>query len=235
MYKKKVLTPAQRRQLAEGLLEGYRVSERRACSVVMLSRTVFHYIEHKRDDRAIRQRIREIAETRVRYGFDRVQVLLRREGWTDNHRRTYRIYKEEGLNPRSKRPRRSKAAAHRSERPVLAGPHGCWSMDFVADQLLDGRRFRALTLVDNFSRECLEIEVGQSLKGFDVVDVMERIKQARGIVPKRIQVIMEANSSRRSSTGGHTKTTLRSTSQGPENRRITRSLSHSTGVFETSV
>ncbi len=170
------------------MLDGYRVSERRACSVVMLSRTVFHYVEHKRDDRAVRQRIREIAETRVRYGFDRIQVLLRREGWTDNHKRTYRIYKEEGLNLRSKRPRRSKAAAHRMERPHLAGPHECWSMDFVADQLFDGRRFRALTLVDNFSRECLEIEVGQSLKGFNVVDVMERIKQMRGIVPKRIQV-----------------------------------------------
>ena len=171
------------------LLDGYRVSERKACSVVMLSRTVFHYTVHpKRDDRAIRQRIREIAETRVRYGFDRIQVLLRREGWTDNHKRTYRIYKEEGLNLRSKRPRRSKAAAHRQERPTLTGPHECWSMDFVADHLFDGRRFRALTLVDNFSRECVEIEVGQSLKGFDVVDVMERIKQARGIVPKRIQV-----------------------------------------------
>ena len=64
---------------------------------MMLSRTVFHYIEHKRDDRAVRQWIREIAETRVRYGFDRIQVLLRREGWTDNHKRTYRIYREEGL------------------------------------------------------------------------------------------------------------------------------------------
>lgn len=132
--------------------------------------------------------MREIAETRVRYGFWRIQVLLRREGWKDNHKRTYRIYKEEGLNLRSKRPRRSKAGAHRMERPDVSAPYECWSMDFVADQLFDGRRFRALTLVDNFSRECLEIEVGQSLKGFDVVDVMERIRQVRGVVPKRIQV-----------------------------------------------
>src|SRR5712664_3244418 len=73
---------------------------------------------------------------------------------------------------------------HRQERPVSTGPHQCWSMDFVRDQLFDGRRFRTLTLVDNYSRECLEIEVGQSLKGFDVVDVMERIKQVRGLVPK---------------------------------------------------
>ncbi len=174
--------------MANSLLANYRVSERRACAVVMVWRTVFRYVEHQRDDRAVRQRIREIAETRVRYGFPRIQILLRREGWQDNHKRTYRIYKEEGLNLRSKRPRRSKTAAHRQQRPLLTGAHQCWSMDFVSDQLFDGRRFRALTLVDNYSRECLEIEVGQSLKGFDVVDVMERIKQVRGVVPKRIQV-----------------------------------------------
>ena len=71
---------------------------------------------------------------------------------------------------------------------MLTGPPQCWSMDFVADQLFDGRKFRALTLVDNYSRECLEIEVGQSLKGLDVVAVMERLKEQRGVVPKRIQV-----------------------------------------------
>ena len=155
---------------------------------MLLARTVYRYGAHRRDDRAVRQRLREIAETRVRYGFERIQILLRREGWPDNHKRTYRIYKEEGLNLRSKRPRRSKAAAHRQQRPLLTGPHQCWSMDFVSDELFDGRRFRALTLVDNYSRECLEIAVGQSLKGFDVVAVMERIKELRGVVPKRIQV-----------------------------------------------
>ncbi|MBK9215815.1 MAG: IS3 family transposase [Chloracidobacterium sp.] len=188
VLKKSVLKAGERKKLVRKLLDAYRISERKVCSVMMVSRTVLHYVGHRRDDQAIRQRIREIAETRVRYGFDRIHILLRREGWADNRKRTYRIYKEEGLNLRSKRPRRSKAAAHRMERPVLGGPHECWSMDFVADQLFDGRRFRALTLVDNFSRECVEIEVGQSLKGFDVVDVMERIKLARGIVPKRIQV-----------------------------------------------
>lgn len=178
----------QRRSLAKGLVKDYRISERKACAVLELSRTVFYYVAKEQDDGPVRARIREIAETRVRYGFDRIQVLLRREGWTDNHKRTYRIYKEEGLNLRSKRPRRSKAAAHRSERPELSRPHECWSMDFVADQTFDGRKFRALTLVDNYSRECLEIEVGQSLKGIDVVEVMERMRLNRGIVPKRIQV-----------------------------------------------
>jgi putative transposase len=178
----------QRRQLVNTLLAEYRVSERRACATVFLQRTVYRYLGRPRDDRAVRQRIKEIAETRVRYGFPRIQILLRREGWRDNHKRTYRIYKEEGLNLRSKRPRRNKTAAHRQQRPLLTGPHQCWSMDFVSDQLFDGRRFRALTLVDNYSRECLEIEVGQNLKGIDVVAVMERIKTLRGVVPPRIQV-----------------------------------------------
>lgn len=74
------------------------------------------------------------------------------------------------------------------ERPELTRLYQCYSMDFVADQLFDGRKFRSLTLVDNFSRECLEIHVGQSLKGGDVVAVMERLKNERGIIPKRIQV-----------------------------------------------
>jgi putative transposase len=115
-------------------------------------------------------------------------VLLRREGWRDNHKRTRRIYLEEGLNLRHRRPRRSKAAAHREQHPALTSPNECWSMDFVSDALFDGRRFRALTIVDNYSRECLEIEVGQSLKGEDVVRVMERVKFTRGVVPSRIKV-----------------------------------------------
>src|ERR1051325_2295109 len=146
------------------LLAEYRVSERRACATVFLHRSVYRYVDQPRDDRAVRQRMKEIAETRVRYGVNRIHILLRREGWRDNHKRTYRIYKEEGLNLRSKRPRRNKTAAHRQQRPLLTGPHQCWSMDFVSDQLSDGRRFRALTLVDNYSRECLKIEVGQNLR-----------------------------------------------------------------------
>lgn len=131
--------------------------------------------------------MREIAETRVRYGHWRIHTLLRREGWKDNHKRTYRVYKEEGLNLRSKRPRRNKAAAHRMERPENTGLYECCSMDFVSDALFDGKKFRALTLVDNYSRECLAIYVGQSLRGRDVVNVLERIKRERKIVPRRIQ------------------------------------------------
>lgn len=170
------------------LITNYRVSQNRACDVVLLRRSVWYYkSRERRNDQPLRKRIREIAEVRVRYGMWRIFVLLRREGWQDNHKRVYRVYKEEGLNLRSKRPRRSKSAAHRLERPQLSSLHQCCSMDFVADQLFDGRKIRALTLVDNYSRRCLAIHVGQSLKGRDVVTVLERLKQVEGIVPERIQ------------------------------------------------
>jgi len=181
------LRPVQKRVLAEDLIDNYRVSASRACDVVLLHRSAWYYKAHRREDFPLRQRIREIAETRVRYGMWRVYTLLRREGWEDNHKRVHRVYKEEGLNLRSKRPRRSKSAAHRLERPDISNLYECCSMDFVADALFDGRKIRALTLVDNYSRQCLAIKVGQSLKGSDVVAVLEDLRMNEGIVPKRIQ------------------------------------------------
>ena len=178
----------QLRVVAQELIKDYKVSGRRACAVIMMQRSALYYQHHRREDGPVRERIRDIAESRVRYGFWRIHVVLRREGWHDNHKRTYRIYREEGLNLRSKRPRRSKSAAHRLDRPDLDGLYQCCSMDFVADQLFDGRKFRALTLVDNFSRECLAIQPGQSLKGTDVVRILDELKVYRNIIPKRIQV-----------------------------------------------
>ena len=128
----------------------------------MQSRTVYHW-QSRRDDRAITLRIREIAETRICYGCPRIHIQLRREGWPVNHKKTHRIYCLEGLNLRKKCPRRHVSAAHRQQRPVLTGVDHCWSMDFVSDNLFNGRRFRALTVVDNFSRECVAIHAGKSL------------------------------------------------------------------------
>jgi putative transposase len=137
---------------------------------VVLARSTFNYKPRPRSDEALLARIREITLTRVRYGYWRIYTLLRREGWPVNHKRVYRLYKLEGLNLRSKRPRRNRprrnrprrnrprrnrAAAHRLERIEETRPHQTWSMDFVADALFDGRRFRALTVVDNYSRHCL--------------------------------------------------------------------------------
>ena len=153
----------------------------------MLGPSMYYYRYHRREDGPLRTRMKEIAVTRIRYGSRRIYTLLRREGWKDNHKRVHRVYKEEGLNLRSKRPRRNKAAAHRLERPDSAGLHQLWSMDFVSDALFNGSKFRCLTIVDNYSRECLAIRVGQSLKGTDVVAALEQILSQRGLVPERIQ------------------------------------------------
>ena len=110
------------------------------------------------------------------------------EGWPDNHKRVHRLYYLEGLNLRNKRLQRNRAAAHRLERLPLGRLHQSWRMDFVADNLFDGRKIRALTIVDNFSRQCLAIHVGQSLKEEDVIAVLQRLQQQLGVVPERIQV-----------------------------------------------
>ena len=167
----------------------YAISINRCCRLILLHKSVFYYKAKDRDDQLLRMRMREIAATRVRYGFERIFVLLRREGFRDNHKRVYRIYREEGLNLRSKRPGRSRCAAHRQ--PAMGNAailHECWSMDFVSDQLYNGSRFRMLTVVDNYSRKCLAITAGQSLKGSDVVGVMKKLIFDHGQIPKRIKV-----------------------------------------------
>jgi len=173
--------------LVDELDEAYCVVKRRCCAVIGLYRSVYYYKSTK-DDRALSPRICEIAAARVRYGYRRIHVLLRREGWHVNHKRVHRIYCKEGLNLRHKRPKRRVAAAHRVKRPDVSGIDECWSMDFVADNLFNGRRIRALTVVDNLSRERLAIHVGQGIKGKDVVQVMERLRLFFGRCPERIQV-----------------------------------------------
>jgi putative transposase len=169
-------------------MDDYRVSVRKTCLVLLLHRSIWYYQTSRRDDTVIRMRMKEIAMVRVRYGFSRVFTLLRREGFKDNHKRVYRLYKLEGLNLRSKRPRRSRAGAHRVDKPKVEQVNQVWSMDFMSDQLFDGKRFRILTLVDNFSRKCHALEVGQSLKGMDVVRIMNQVRHEYGNLPQRIQV-----------------------------------------------
>ena len=135
---------------------------------------------------ALRRRIRDIATTRVRYGYRRIWVLLRCEGLRINPKRVYRLYCEEGLTLRAKRPRRHVSAAHRQPvRHLPTQPNQVWSMDFVADQLHAGTRFRALTVIDVFTRECLGIRVGQKLGGEDVIQALTAISTQRD-VPKCI-------------------------------------------------
>ena len=175
------MKPAHRRTLVDMLIEAYRVSERKACRVVMMSRSSFSYHATRDEQAPLRLRIKEIATARVRYGYKRIYVLLRREGWLVNHKRVYRLYCQEGLNLRSKRPHRRVMAAHRVGRPAVTAVNEIWSMDFVTDSLFNGSRFRALALVDNFSRECLAIEVGQHLRGEDVARVLNRLEFSHGL------------------------------------------------------
>ncbi|MBB2806048.1 UNVERIFIED_ORG: putative transposase [Xanthomonas campestris] len=145
-----------------------------------ISRSAFSYKAKARDFSAIRQRMREITQTRVHYGCERVFVVLRREGWRDNHKRVHRIYEDEGLSLRHCRPRRSRSARRRQPLKMATAPNALCGMDFVSDALFDGRRFRSLTVVDHFTHECLDIVVDQSLKGDDVADVMTRLVAQRG-------------------------------------------------------
>jgi putative transposase len=161
-------------------------SQRNAMRVAKVSPGSFFYKPVKKDDAALKMRIKEITDTRVHYGYRRVHVLLRREGHKDNVKRIYRLYREQGLSLRLKRPKRNKAAKLRQPKQLAQSINEIWSMDFVADNLFDGRKLRMLTVVDLFTRECLAIDVGQSLKGEDVVRALNAVATERGL-PKTIK------------------------------------------------
>ena len=173
-----MVAPMRRRFALPYLRRAYQISERRACQVVAVNRSTVQYRSVKTDVPALRARINEIAATRVRYGYPRIHVLLRREGWVVNRKRVYRIYREEGLSMRLKTPRRRRAVVLR-DRVVANAVNQTWSMDFMADNLADGRKIRLLTIVDNFSRECLALDVAWSFKGTDVAEVLTRVLHER--------------------------------------------------------
>ena len=175
------MTPSRRRPVVSYLHDTYRVSERRACRVARVPVSTFRYKSRLEPRTALRLRIREIAQVRVRYGYRKIRVLLKREGWNVGKKLVYRLYKEEGLTLRHKPRRNRRAALHRRERFRPTSPNEVWSLDFVADQLADGRRFRALTIMDLFTRESLAIAVGQRLKGEDVVATLNDIRLQRGV------------------------------------------------------
>jgi putative transposase len=129
--------------------------------VLKQNRNICFYRSVRSPRLELRQRMREIAQIRVRYGYRRVHILLRREGFEVGKKLVYRLYREEQLQLRSKRPKRRKMVVARRARFVASAPGQAWAMDFVADQLADGRSLRALTIVDVFSREAMAIEVGQ--------------------------------------------------------------------------
>ena len=155
-------------------------SERRACALTRQHRSTQRKPSRRDPRLAIRQRMHEIVRTRLRYGYRRVHVMLKRDGWPIGRNLVYRLYREEGLALRSKRPRRRKMVVDRQARCNPKRVNEAWSLDFIHDQLSSGQKFRALTVVDVFSRESLAIEVGQRLRGEHVVAVLNRLVRQRG-------------------------------------------------------
>ena len=161
-------------------MQRYGASLRKTCSAIKLSRETYFYRSTAKDSTVLVLRMKEITQTRVHYGYRRVHVMLKREGFKDNHKRVYRLYKAQGLSLRYKRPKRNKAAQLRQLKTLARKANQLWSMDFVADNLFDGRKLRMLTVLDCYTRECLAIHVGQSLKGEDVAAVLSGIVGERG-------------------------------------------------------
>ena len=168
-----------RRELVSHVRSAYDLSEKRACGLIGITRWSNRYQSRRDRQDELRLRIRELAASRVRYGYRRLTVLLCREGWSVNAKRVYRLYAEEGLQLRAKK--RAKRAAHaRVPLPSPVRANQRWSMDFVSDRLADGRWFRILTVVDQYTRECLCAYAERSQTGASVVEQVDRIAALRG-------------------------------------------------------
>ena len=180
------MKPARKRALVREVLGRHPIGVRRACGLVLLNRASWYYRHHRREDIALRRRLRELAQARPRFGYLRLHVMLRREGWLINGKRVRRLYREEGLAVRLTH-RRKRASQLRVVPSAPKQVNERWSMDFVADTLLDGRRFRALTVVDTYSRHSQIIEPDFTLTGTKVVAALERVAKQWGY-PQMITV-----------------------------------------------
>ncbi len=155
-------------------------SQRKACALVGLEPKTFRYTSTRPDDEPIRCRLRELASQRRRFGYRRLGLLLGREGIVLNHKKLYRLYREERLMVR-RRGGRKRALGTRSPMALPQGPNQRWSLDFVSDALANSRRFRILVVVDDFTRECLTLVVDNSLSGIRVARELDRITSSAAI------------------------------------------------------
>jgi putative transposase len=179
-----VVTPAAERKAVAHLMSVHGMSERRACKAIGSCRMTMRYKTTTADDAALRERMKAIAHERRRFGYRRVHVLLKREGFVVNHKRLFRLYREERLVVR-RRGGRKRAIGTRAPMMIPARPNERWSLDFVSDQLTDGRRFRILAIVDDCTRECLALVADTSLSGLRVARELDRLIAERG-KPKMI-------------------------------------------------
>jgi len=157
--------------------KGY--SQRRACALVGIAPKTYRYAPARPGDASLRETLRKLAHQRRRFGYRRLHLLLRRKGIEVNHKKLFRIYREEKLTVR-KRGGRKRAIGTRAPMAIPQGPNQRWSVDFVHDVLADGRRFRVFAAVDDFTRECLALVVDTSISGARVARELERIIESRG-------------------------------------------------------
>ncbi len=178
------MTPSVRRIVVTEAREAARISERRACRFTGFPISTQRYRPRRPLENDLRQRLKELAEKRPRWGYRRLYILLKREGCMRNRKLIQRLYREEGLTVRKRR-RRKMAAALRSPMAIPSRSNERWSIDFVRDTLADGRVFRGFTVVDDFTRECPAIEVDHSLPGERVARTLDRLSKEREL-PKTI-------------------------------------------------
>jgi putative transposase len=174
-----MVTPVVERQAVAHLCQHFEVSQRRACQVISADRASMRYRSVRPDDADLRARLRELAAVRRRFGYRRLLILLRREGTQVNHKKLRRLYREERLQVR-RRGGRKRALGTRAPLALPQGPNQRWSLDFVSDTLTDSRRFRMLTVVDDFTRECLVLVADTSLSGVRVGRELDAIIARRG-------------------------------------------------------
>jgi len=180
-----MVRPAARREAAGHLEEKHHISERRACRVLDLNRSTRRYAAIPKDDGEVRMQLKKLAAANPRYGCPRLYMIIRRNGVVVNHKKIHRIYREEGLQVRRKT-RRKRLSGLRAPLVPAIRPNQRWSVDFVSDQLGDGRRFRVLTLVDDYTRQCLAAEAGISITGEAVTRVLDRVAARAGGYPEAI-------------------------------------------------
>ena len=173
------MTPAARREAAAHVVRQHEVSERRACLIVGADRSTVRYRSRRPDDASLRLRLRELAAERRRFGYRRLHVLLRREGETLNRKKTQRLYREEGLSVRRRRGRK-RAIGTRAPILVEVRPNARWSIDFVHDQLANGRRLRILNVLDDVTKECLAAVADTSISGKRVARELSALVARRG-------------------------------------------------------
>ncbi len=180
-----MVRPAAQREAVAYLRQAFEMSERRACRVIGGDRTSVRYRGVRPDDGPLRERLKALAQERRRFGYRRLHVLLRREGHAVNRKRVQRLYREERLTVR-RRGGRKRAIGSRRPMVTPLAANQRWSLDFVSDQLTDGRRFRILAVVDDCTRECLALIADTSISGRRVARELNNIIRRRGRRPETI-------------------------------------------------